>query len=85
MTEIPAGFPPVQSTESLLNEFCYPIVDRGADQCRGAVCRIPRDRTRQGKFTFDRLTKFYRFDEINQAMSDSESGETIKPILRINP
>lgn len=40
---------------------------------------------RQGKFPFDRLTKFYRFDEINQAMSDSESGETIKPILRINP
>jgi aryl-alcohol dehydrogenase len=40
---------------------------------------------RQGRFPFDRLTRFYRFDEINQAMSDSESGETIKPILRINP
>jgi len=40
---------------------------------------------RQGRFPFDRLTRFYRFDEINQAMRDSESGETIKPILRINP
>jgi aryl-alcohol dehydrogenase len=40
---------------------------------------------RQGRFPFDRLTRFYRFDEINQAMRDSENGTTIKPILRINP
>ncbi|MFG1342438.1 NAD(P)-dependent alcohol dehydrogenase [Xanthobacter autotrophicus] len=37
---------------------------------------------RQGRFPFDRLVKFYRFDELNQAMADSESGVTIKPILR---
>jgi aryl-alcohol dehydrogenase len=37
---------------------------------------------RQGRFPFDRLVKFYRFDELNQAMADSESGITIKPILR---
>jgi aryl-alcohol dehydrogenase len=40
---------------------------------------------RQGRFPFDRLVRFYRFDQINQAMLDSESGSTIKPILRINP
>jgi aryl-alcohol dehydrogenase len=40
---------------------------------------------RQGRFPFDRLTRFYRFDEINQAMRDSENGTAIKPILRINP
>jgi aryl-alcohol dehydrogenase len=38
---------------------------------------------RQGRFPFDRLVKFYPFDEVNQAMADSESGITIKPILRI--
>jgi aryl-alcohol dehydrogenase len=37
---------------------------------------------RQGRFPFDRLIKFYRFEELNQAMADSESGVTIKPILR---
>jgi len=37
---------------------------------------------RQGRFPFDRLVKFYSFDEVNQAMADSEAGVTIKPILR---
>lgn len=37
----------------------------------------------QGRFPFDRLCSFYRFDEVNQAMADSESGKTIKPILRM--
>lgn len=37
---------------------------------------------RQGRFPFDRLVKFYRFEELDQAMADSESGVTIKPILR---
>ncbi|MCD9006464.1 NAD(P)-dependent alcohol dehydrogenase [Luteimonas sp. XNQY3] len=37
---------------------------------------------RQGRFPFDRLVKFYKFEELNQAMADSESGVTIKPVLR---
>jgi aryl-alcohol dehydrogenase len=38
----------------------------------------------QGRFPFDKLCKFYEFDQINQAMEDSEKGLTIKPILRIS-
>jgi aryl-alcohol dehydrogenase len=38
----------------------------------------------KGRFPFDRLVRFYRFDEINQAMADSESGVTIKPILKMS-
>jgi aryl-alcohol dehydrogenase len=38
---------------------------------------------KQGRFPFDRLVRFYDFDEINQAIEDSERGVTIKPILRI--
>jgi aryl-alcohol dehydrogenase len=38
---------------------------------------------KQGRFPFDRLVRFYDFDEINQAIEDSEKGVTIKPILRI--
>lgn len=37
---------------------------------------------RQGRFPFDRLVKFYEFEQLNQAMADSESGITIKPIVR---
>jgi aryl-alcohol dehydrogenase len=37
----------------------------------------------QGQFPFDKLVKFYDFADINQAVADSESGQTIKPILRL--
>ena len=36
---------------------------------------------RQGRFPFDKLVKFYPFDQINEAVRDSESGVTLKPIL----
>jgi|TARA_R110000850_G_scaffold180845_3_gene306323 aryl-alcohol dehydrogenase len=46
---------------------------------------IPRlvELYRQGKFPFDKLIKFYPFDEINRAAEDSEKGVTLKPVLRI--
>ncbi len=37
----------------------------------------------QGVFPFDRLIKFYPFDDIEQAFHDSEAGTTIKPILEM--
>lgn len=39
---------------------------------------------KEGKFDFDKLVKFYKFDDINQASSDSLTGKTIKPILIID-
>ncbi|MQT15566.1 NAD(P)-dependent alcohol dehydrogenase [Segnochrobactrum spirostomi] len=38
----------------------------------------------KGHFPFERLVTFYPFDAINEAIRDSESGKTIKPILRMN-
>jgi aryl-alcohol dehydrogenase len=38
---------------------------------------------RQGRFPFDRLIRFYDFIDINQAAADSETGVTIKPVLRM--
>ena len=38
---------------------------------------------RQGRFPFDRLVKVYDLADINQAAHDSETGVTIKPILRM--
>ena len=41
------------------------------------------DLYRQGRFPFDKLVKFYAFEDIAQAFHDSEAGTTIKPILRM--
>lgn len=38
---------------------------------------------KDGKFPFDKLIKFYAFEEIEQAFEDSKKGITVKPILRI--
>ena len=38
----------------------------------------------KGVFPFDKLVKFYSFQCINQAAQDSERGDTIKPIIRMD-
>jgi aryl-alcohol dehydrogenase len=38
---------------------------------------------RQGRLPFDRLIRFYRFDEIATAFQDMQRGETIKPVLKM--
>lgn len=46
---------------------------------------IPRlvDLWKAGRFPFDRLVRFYDFDRINEAIADSASGKTIKPVVRM--
>jgi len=46
---------------------------------------IPRmiDLYAQGRFPFDKLVRFYPFDEINRAVEDQRSGLAIKPILEV--
>ena len=41
------------------------------------------DLYRAGRFPFDRMIKFYAFDQINEASEDSEKGRTLKAILRL--
>ncbi|QGQ45997.1 NAD(P)-dependent alcohol dehydrogenase [Metabacillus sediminilitoris] len=38
---------------------------------------------KEGKFPFDKLVKFYNFEDINQAVADSKNGSTIKPIIKM--
>lgn len=42
------------------------------------------DLYRQGRFPFDKLVKFYALDDINKAIHASETGEVIKPIVRMS-
>jgi aryl-alcohol dehydrogenase len=37
---------------------------------------------KQGRFPFDKMVKFYDLEKINEAAGDSESGKTIKAIVR---
>jgi aryl-alcohol dehydrogenase len=37
---------------------------------------------KQGRFPFDRMVKFYDLEKINEAARDSESGKTIKAVLK---
>lgn len=39
---------------------------------------------KQGQFAFDKLVQFYKFEDINEASADSNSGKTIKPIVIID-
>ena len=41
------------------------------------------DYYKKGLFPFDKLVRFYNFDDINKAFEDSKNGFTIKPILKI--
>lgn len=36
-----------------------------------------------GRFPFDKLVRFYEFEQIDQAFEDSKNGTTVKPILRM--
>ena len=39
---------------------------------------------KEGKFPFEKLVKFYKFEDINRAAAASNSGETIKPVIIID-
>lgn len=39
---------------------------------------------KQGRFPFDKLISFYPFESINDAIRDSESGKTVKPVVRFS-
>jgi aryl-alcohol dehydrogenase len=82
------GAPPLGTEASLdINSLMIPGRSiRGI--CEGdslAAVFIPQliELHRQGRFPFDRLIKFYEFDEINAAIDDAAKGVTIKPVLRM--
>ena len=45
---------------------------------------IPRliELYKQGRFPFDKLITFYKLDDINKAVEDTEQGKVIKAVLR---
>jgi aryl-alcohol dehydrogenase len=41
------------------------------------------DLYQQGRFPIDKLVRYYKMNEIEQALADSKAGDVVKPILRM--
>ena len=61
------------------NVTLRPIIE-GDSNPRSFVPKM-LDLYKKGKFPFDKLITKFRFDQINEAMHASETGEVIKPVL----
>jgi aryl-alcohol dehydrogenase len=55
----------------------------GGDSTPGLFIPMLIDYFRQGRFPFDRLIRYYPFEQIGQAFRDCEQGVAIKPVLRM--
>lgn len=55
----------------------------GGDSSPGSFIPLLIEYYRQGRLPFDRLIRFYRFQEIAQAFADCEHGTTVKAVLRM--
>lgn len=55
----------------------------GGDAAPQSVIPMLVDYHRQGRLPFDRLLRFYAFEDIGTAFHDMEQGAVIKPVLRI--
>jgi aryl-alcohol dehydrogenase len=55
----------------------------GGDAAPRTVIPMLIDYFRQGRLPFDRLVRFYAFDDIGSAFHDMAQGEVIKPVLRM--
>jgi aryl-alcohol dehydrogenase len=56
----------------------------GGDAAPQSVIPVLIDYHRQGRLPFDRLLRFYDFEDIGAAFQDMEHGEVIKPVLRMS-
>ncbi|KLE32350.1 NAD(P)-dependent alcohol dehydrogenase [Aurantiacibacter luteus] len=56
----------------------------GDSDIAGFICELIAYH-QDGKFPFDRLIEYFDFDDINAGIEASESGEVVKPVLRISP
>jgi aryl-alcohol dehydrogenase len=39
---------------------------------------------RAGRLPYDRLVRFYPFEDLPRALADAQAGRVIKPVLRID-
>ncbi len=76
----PGGDLPVRLSDLMLGGRSIRGVVQGDSEPRTFIPRLI-ELHRQGRFPLERLITTYRFDQIAEAMHDSETGKAIKPVL----
>jgi aryl-alcohol dehydrogenase len=71
---------PFEIGQSLVRGWTFKTIVQGSSVPQVFIPRLV-SLWQQGRFPVERLTRQYRFDEINQAFADSESGAVVKPVV----
>jgi aryl-alcohol dehydrogenase len=72
---------PIAVQHLMVGRSIHGIIEGGSNPDRLIPMLV--DLNAAGRFPFDRLIKFYELEDIAAAIHDSETGATIKPVLRI--
>lgn len=76
----PGGDLPLRLSDLMLGGRSIRGVVQGDSEPQAFIPRLI-ELHRQGRFPLERLITTYRFDQIAEAMHDSETGKAIKPVL----
>jgi aryl-alcohol dehydrogenase len=74
---------PVNPTFLLAGRKLQGIIEGESHDAEAFIGRLI-DYYMDGRFPFDRMCKFYPFEDYERAIADAESGRTIKPIIRFS-
>lgn len=72
---------PVNPTFLLAGRRLQGIIEGDSHDAEAFIGKLV-DLFMDGFFPFDRMCKFYAFEEFDQAIADAKAGRTIKPIIR---
>jgi len=76
----PGTEPPFEIGQSLVRGWTFKTIIQGSSVPQEFIPRLV-SLWQQGRIPIERLTRQYKFDEINQPFADSESGAVVKPVV----
>jgi Zn-dependent alcohol dehydrogenase len=71
---------PFEIGQSLVRGWSFKTIVQGSSVPQEFTPRLV-SLWQQGRFPVERVTRQYKFDDINQAFADSESGAVVKPVV----
>lgn len=71
---------PFEIGQSLVRGWTFKTIVQGSSVPQEFIPRLVA-LWQQGRFPVEKLTKTYRFEDINKAFDDSASGVTVKPVI----
>ncbi|AVW89742.1 NAD(P)-dependent alcohol dehydrogenase [Celeribacter baekdonensis] len=79
----PALEVPINPTFLLAGRSVKGIIEGESHDAQTFITKLV-DLYMEGRFPFDKMCQFYEMDQLEQALVDSKSGATIKPIIRFH-